>query len=65
VLQDLAAHDVVSRESQGEGKADLWRIKRRIVELHDAATTSSEMSDTPISLGVEYMYDDFSEEVGG
>jgi len=63
VLQDLAAHDVIARESQGEGKADVWRIRREIVELHDAATTSSEMSDTPISIGVEYVYDDFSEEV--
>jgi DNA-binding IclR family transcriptional regulator len=49
VLQDLAAHDVISRESQGEGKADLWRIRRRTVDLHAAATTSSEMSEAPIS----------------
>ena len=63
VLQDLAAHDVVTRESQGEGKADLWRIRPEIVALHAAATTSSEMSGSPISLGVEYTYDDISEEV--
>ena len=27
-LEDLAAHGVIARESQGQGKADLWRVKR-------------------------------------
>jgi IclR helix-turn-helix domain len=29
VLEDLAAHGVIGRESQGQGKADLWQIDAR------------------------------------
>jgi hypothetical protein len=47
VLQDLAAHRVLQRESQGQGKADCWRIEPWVAERHRDAT-SSEMSDTPI-----------------
>jgi DNA-binding IclR family transcriptional regulator len=47
-LSDLAAHSVVVRESQGQGKPDLWRVEPWATERYSAATTSSEKSDTPI-----------------
>jgi Bifunctional DNA primase/polymerase, N-terminal len=48
VLQDLAAHRVLQRESQGEGKADLWRIEPWVTERHREATFS-EKSEGSIS----------------
>lgn len=50
VLEDLAAHGVIARKSQGQGKADLWRVKRWARSLHHAAT-SSEMSEALIDPG--------------
>ena len=48
-LGDLAAHGVVERESQGQGKADLWRIQAWAAERYRAATsTSSEMSESSL-----------------
>jgi DNA-binding IclR family transcriptional regulator len=48
-LGDLAAHGVIERESQGQGKADLWRIQAWAAERYRAAaTTTSEMSDPPL-----------------
>jgi hypothetical protein len=41
-LTDLAAH---GRESQGQGKPDLWLVEAWAAERYGAATTSSEMSD--------------------
>jgi hypothetical protein len=46
VLQDLAAHRVLARESQGQGKADLWRIESWAASRYGEAT-SSEKSGTP------------------
>jgi hypothetical protein len=43
-LSDLAAHGVIARESQGQGKPDLWRIEPWTAARYHAATTSSEMS---------------------
>jgi hypothetical protein len=43
-LSDLAAHGVVARESQGQGKPDLWLVEPWAAERYGAATTSSEMS---------------------
>ena len=62
ILEDLAAHDVIARDSQGQGKADLWRIEPRTVKLYGEAT-SSEKSGNLISNDSDYTYDDFSEEV--
>jgi IclR-like helix-turn-helix domain-containing protein len=64
-LEELAAHGVISRNSQGQGKADLWRVRRWTRSLHSAAT-SSEMSEAPIFpfTKPKTIYDDFSEEVG-
>jgi hypothetical protein len=62
ILEDLTAHDVISRESQGPGKADLWRIRPRTVELYSEAT-SSEMSEDISLNGSDNTFDDFSEEV--
>lgn len=39
VLEDLAAHNVIERESQGAGKADIWRIQAWTVEQWRAATS--------------------------
>jgi hypothetical protein len=38
VLEDLAAHGVLSRESQGQGKADLWHVEPWTLEHWHAAT---------------------------
>jgi DNA-binding IclR family transcriptional regulator len=46
-LTDLAAHGVVVRESQGQGKPDLWHVEPWATERYGAATTSSEISDPP------------------
>jgi Bifunctional DNA primase/polymerase, N-terminal/Primase C terminal 1 (PriCT-1) len=64
-LEELAAHRVIARKSQGQGKADLWRVKRWARSLHRAAT-SSEMSEAPIYpfTKPKTIYDDISEEVG-
>jgi bifunctional DNA primase/polymerase-like protein/primase-like protein/IclR-like helix-turn-helix domain-containing protein len=64
-LEELAAHGVIARKSQGQGKADLWRVRRWARSLHRAAT-SSEMSDAPIFpfTKPKTIYDDISEEVG-
>ena len=43
VLEDLAAHGVLVRESQGQGKADLWQAEPWTGEQWQTAT-SSEMS---------------------
>jgi hypothetical protein len=47
ILGDLAAHGVLMRESQGQGKADLWLVEPSAAALYRVATTSSEMSDPP------------------
>jgi hypothetical protein len=48
-LGDLTAHGVLERESQGQGKADLWRIQTWAAERYRAAaSTASEMSVPPI-----------------
>jgi len=47
-LEDLAAHGLIARESQGQGKPDLWRIQPWTAERHRAATTVPEMSVSPI-----------------
>ncbi len=63
-LEDLAAHGVISRESQGQGKADLWRIQPWARD-HYRAATSSEMSE-PSSLPLnkpKTLLDDKTEEV--
>ncbi len=45
-LDDLAAHGVLERESQGQGKPDLWRVQEWAAERYrTATTTSSEMSE--------------------
>jgi hypothetical protein len=63
-LEELAAHGVIARHSQGQGKADLWRVKRWARSLH-AAATSSEMSEEVIFpfTKPKTIYDDISEEV--
>jgi DNA-binding MarR family transcriptional regulator len=63
VLQDLAAHGVIGRESQGTGRADRWWLRRYTAELYRAAT-SSEKSEPSISNYPDHTFDDFSEEVG-
>ena len=45
-LGDLAAHGVLERESQGQGKPDLWRFKSGRPSVTRRTTTSSEMSET-------------------
>lgn len=73
VLEDLAAHGLVARESQGQGKPDLWAIELWAAEQWRIATssemseggsaTSSEMSEhSPITQS-KYAFDDFSEKV--
>jgi Bifunctional DNA primase/polymerase, N-terminal/Primase C terminal 1 (PriCT-1) len=64
-LEELAAHGVIARKSQGQGKADLWRIKRWARSLHRAATSSG-MSDDPIFpfTKPKTINDDIPEEVG-
>ena len=62
VLEDLAAHDVIARQSQGQGKPDLWRIKRHAAALYREAT-SSEMSEHISLNDPDTTFDDFSEEV--
>lgn len=62
VLEDLAAHRIVARISQGPGLADLWRIKSRTAELYRAAT-SSVLSEKGLSNDSIYTYDDKTEEV--
>lgn len=62
VLEDLAAHAVIARESQGQGKADVWHIRPRTVELYSEAT-SSEKSSNVISEQLEDTLSDISEEV--
>jgi Bifunctional DNA primase/polymerase, N-terminal len=47
VLEDLAAHGAIRRQSQGPGKADLWLIMPWAADRY-AEATSSEMSETPI-----------------
>jgi hypothetical protein len=47
-LGDLAAHGVLIRKPQGQGKADLWLVEPTSAALYRAATTSSEMSEPPI-----------------
>ena len=47
-LGDLAAHAVLSRESQGPGKPDRWRIAPWAAERYGTATTSSKMSEPTI-----------------
>jgi hypothetical protein len=48
-LGDLAAHGVLNRESQGQGKADLWNVQTWARDRYRAATaTSSEMSEPSI-----------------
>jgi hypothetical protein len=46
-LEELAAHGVIARHSQGQGKADMWRLKRWARSLHQYATVP-EMSEAPI-----------------
>lgn len=43
VLEELAAHDVLKRESQGQGKPDLWHLEAWALAQWQAAT-ASEMS---------------------
>ena len=62
VLEDLAAHAIVARVSQGPGKADLWRVKPKTAALYREAT-SSEMSEDIPSNDSDSTFDDFSEEV--
>lgn len=57
VLEDLTAHGLSSRESQGEGKADLWRIEPWVAENHRAATVPG-MSEAPIYKSLHYTFDD-------
>jgi hypothetical protein len=44
LLEDLAAHHVISREPQGKGKADKWRIRPESVDLLQRAAAVPEMS---------------------
>ena len=62
VLEDLAAHAVIARESQGQGKADIWHIRPRTVELYTEAT-SSEKSSNVISEPMRDTLSDITEEV--
>jgi hypothetical protein len=43
-LEDLAAHGVVQRESQGQGKPDLWRIEPWAADRFASLASASEMS---------------------
>jgi hypothetical protein len=62
VLEDLTAHAVIQRESQGPGKADLWRVESWTLEQWRAAT-SSESAEHSLFNYSDTTYDDFSEEV--
>jgi uncharacterized membrane protein len=72
-LEDLAAHRLLRRESQGQGKADLWCLQPWVRESHSAATssetseshgaTSSETSEAGITSEFHYTNDNISEEV--
>jgi hypothetical protein len=62
ILEDLAAHDVVDRESGGDGKADIWRLEPRN-RLDYLATTVPETSETTTSKYPNHAYDDFSGKV--
>ena len=64
VLEDLAAHGLLSRESQGQGKADLWQVKPWTAEQW-RISTSSEMSEEHPYNYPNHTFDDFSEEVPG
>ncbi len=63
VLEDLTAHGLSTRESQGEGKADVWRIEPWVGGRYTAATVP-EMSETSISNYSNCVSDDFSGKVG-
>jgi predicted HTH transcriptional regulator len=45
VLEDLAAHGVLTRESQGQGKADLWHVVLWTLEQWRAATLPEKSSN--------------------
>jgi hypothetical protein len=62
VLEDLAAHKVIDRISQGRGKADLWCCRPWTADRYREAT-SSEMSEVSVSNNTNSVFDDFSEEV--
>ena len=49
-LEELAAHGVIARESQGQGKADLWRVKRWARSLHRARNLFRNVGSTYLSL---------------
>jgi len=57
LLEDLTAHGVLQRESQGEGKPNRWLIEPWAVERYRAATLP-EMSEDPIYLQHEHGRDD-------
>ena len=64
VLEDLTAHDVVQRESQGQGKADLWQIDAWTLKQWGLATFS-ESAEHSLFKYPAPTDDDFSEKVSG
>ncbi len=58
-LEDLAAHGVVTRESGGDGKSDVWALSA--ATRHDYRVgTVPEMSGNPTPLNTQHAYDDIS-----
>jgi hypothetical protein len=64
VLEDLTAHTVLTRVSQGQGKADLWQISAWALEMWGSAT-ASESAEHYSSKEPATLEEDFSEEVSG
>lgn len=64
VLEDLAAHGVIGRESQGQGKADLWQIDAWALNQWRLATFS-ESAERTLFRNPAPTDDDFSEKVAG
>jgi hypothetical protein len=49
VLEDLAAHAVIERESQGPGKPDLWRVEPWTREQWRTAAARVERDGRPLT----------------
>jgi hypothetical protein len=63
LLEDLTAHGVLQRQSQGEGKPNRWLIEPWAVDRYRAATLP-EMSEDPIYVQHEHSRDDKTGKVG-
>jgi hypothetical protein len=70
-LEDMTCYGIIERESQGEGKADIWKLSRWTIDMHKAAfidlTRNSESiytSDEPPITNSQNSQDRISGKVG-